>query len=103
MTSETNHLQRMSDEQVNARLAAYADGGNFEKSLRWLWSEAGDIVESACRQHFGEKGGEVAKTYLTRPFDAAWVQTVAKQGRLMFISDASVPDFIATRARMIKD
>ena len=103
MGGDTGQLQRLTDQQVNARLAAYADGGKFEQSLRWLHSEAGELVESACREHFGDKGAEVARAYMTRPVDAAWVQTVAKQGRLMFVDKLSVPEFIATRARMIKD
>ncbi|QIL01798.1 chemotaxis protein [Sphingomonas sinipercae] len=102
MSSDTSHLQRMTSEQVEARLAAYADGGRFQYSLGWLWSEAGEMIENACRDHFGDKGADVARTYFTRPVDAAWVQTVAKQGRLMFSSRASVPEFIATRAEMIR-
>ncbi len=103
MTSDTANLQRLSDEQVSQRLSAYCDGGRFEESLRWLWSEAGEIVVSACREHFGETGAEVAKMYMTRPVDAAWVQTVAKQGRIMFTGKQSVPEWVATRAQMIRD
>jgi methyl-accepting chemotaxis protein len=103
MNSDTGHLQRITDDQVEQRLAAYSDDGRFEESLRWLWSEAGDIIEPACLRHFGDKGAEVARVYLTRPVDAAWVQTVAKQGRLMFEGGKSVPAFVVTRARMIKD
>ena len=44
MSGDIGHLQRMTDEQVSARLSAYSDGGRFEESLRWLWSEAGEIV-----------------------------------------------------------
>ena len=30
MSGDTSQLQRLTDEQVNARLAAYADKGRFE-------------------------------------------------------------------------
>ena len=103
MTSETGQLQRLSDAQVSARLDHYRNGGEFEKSLHWLWDQAGEALEEACRRHFGEEGAKVVRAYMSRPVDAAWVHTVAKHGRLMFVNGGSVPEFIAARARMVKD
>jgi hypothetical protein len=45
MTGETGQLQPLTDEQVHARIAAYADNGRFEANLHWLWEQAGDIIE----------------------------------------------------------
>jgi methyl-accepting chemotaxis protein len=103
MNSDSGHLQSITEGQVQARLAAYVDEGRFEKALRWLWSEAGEIIESAFLKHFGEKDADVARNYMTQPVNAEWVLSVAWQGRLMFIAEDSVPQFVATRARMFKD
>ncbi len=103
MSSDTGHLQRLNDQQVASRLTNYADHGRFEAGLHWLWGEAGEFVEAACRTYFGEEGAQVARAYATRAVDVSWVHTVAKQGRQMFVSKASVPEFVASRARMVKE
>ena len=103
MSGDTGHLQRLSDEQVQSRLVQYSNGGEFEQSLHWLWQEAGEIVEHACRAHFGEAGARTASAYASRKVDAAWVHTVAKQGLHMFAEKSSVPEFVATRGLMVRD
>jgi len=103
MSGETSHLQRLSNEQVASRLQHYADGGAFESSLHWLWEQAGETLENACRRQFGDEGANVVRAYMTRPIDVAWVHTVAKHGRLMYVGKQSVPEFIAARAAMVKD
>ena len=103
MSGETSHLQRLSNEQVASRLQHYADGGAFESALHWLWEQAGETLESACRRQFGDEGADVVRAYMTRPIDVAWVHTVAKHGRLMYVGKKSVPEFIAARAAMVKD
>jgi methyl-accepting chemotaxis protein len=103
MSGETSHLQRLSNEQVAARLQHYSNSGELESSLRWLWEQAGDAIENACKRLFGEDGGKVVRTYMTRPIDVSWVHTVAKHGRLIYINKQSVPEFIAARARMTRE
>jgi len=103
MKGDTSHLQRLSNEQVASRLEHYADGGAFESSLRWLWDQAGEMLQDACRRQFGDEGASVVAAYMTRPIDVAWVHTVAKHGRLMYVAKKSVPEFIAARAAMIRD
>jgi methyl-accepting chemotaxis protein len=103
MSADTGHLQRLSDQQVASRLNHYADEGRFEAGLHWLWDEAGPIVEASCRTFFGEEGAQVARAYATRAVDIAWIHTVAKQGRQMFVRKASVPQFVASRAGMVMD
>src|SRR5215203_2869059 len=103
MSGDTSHLQRLSNEQVASRLQHYADGGAFEASLHRLWEQAGETLENACRRQFGDEGAKVVRAYMTRPIDVAWVHTVAKHGRLMYVGKQSVPEFIAARAAMTKD
>src|SRR5687768_7434441 len=97
MSGDTSHLQRLNDERVASRLQHYSNQGELESSLRWLWEQAGSVIEEACIAEFGENGGRVVRTYMTRPVDAAWVHTVAKQGRLMYAGRKNVPEFIAAR------
>ena len=53
MSVEIGNLQRLTDEQVSSRLRAYTDGGRFQDSLRWVWGQAGDVIEECSRRHFG--------------------------------------------------
>ena len=55
MSGDTSQLQRLTDEQVNARLAAYADKGRFEANMHWLWDQAGDIIEEVVLAILGER------------------------------------------------
>jgi methyl-accepting chemotaxis protein len=103
MSADTGHLQRLTGEQVASRLEHYGRRGELEKALHWLSEEAGDIVEQACRDEFGDEGARVARAYISRNVDESWVHTVAKQGRYMFSVKASVPEFVAARSQMVRN
>src|SRR5687767_8595538 len=103
MSGDTGHLQRLTDEQVKARIASYGDDGRFEASLRELWNDAGPVIEAAVRTHFGEDAGCLNARHFTLPVDESWVRSVAEQGLKMFAAKRSVPEFTAARARMVKD
>ena len=76
MSGETGHLQRLTDEQVKARIASYGDDGRFEASLRQLWNDAGPVIEAAVRTHFGEDVGCLGAKHFAQPIDEAWVRSV---------------------------
>jgi methyl-accepting chemotaxis protein len=103
MNGDNGHLQRLTDEQVASRLRAYSDGGKFQDSLRWLWGQAGDVIEECSRRHFGEEAVKLNRAYFTMKVDQAWVRAVAEQGVQMFMQKKSVPDFIAAHASMSRD
>src|SRR5688500_16460524 len=103
MSGDIGHLQRLTDEQVNARIAFYGDEGRLEASLRQLWDEAGPVIEAAVRTHFGDDAGCLTARHFTLPVDESWVRSVAEQGLKMFAAKRSVPEFTAARARMVKD
>jgi methyl-accepting chemotaxis protein len=103
MTSDTGHLQRLTDDQVSRRLAAYSDDGRFQQSLRWLWGEAGEVIEQAARKHFGDEAAHQQREQFTRPVDESWVRSVAEEGVRMYAAKADVPSFVAARARMARD
>lgn len=98
MKGDTGQLQRLTDEQVKERLAAYADGGRFQSNLQWLWDEAGDIIEQVARKHLNEEAVKYERDRFTRPIDVAWVRGVADYGMQMFKANVSVPQFVAARA-----
>jgi hypothetical protein len=95
MNRDFGQLQRLTDDQVQSRLLAYADDGRFEAAMRKLWSEAGDAIEEIARMRLGEDSARLLHEHFTKPVDAAWVQAVAKQGMKMFVHNESVPAFIA--------
>jgi methyl-accepting chemotaxis protein len=103
VSRDLKNLQRLTDEQINARLAAYADEGRFEASMQWLWREAGDILEQCSRAHFGDDSAKLVRAHFTSPVNASWVRGVAEHGVQMFAGRSSVPEFIAIRARMVRD
>ena len=103
MGGDTSQLQRLTDEQVNGRLAAYADNGRFEANLHWLWDQAGDLIEEITRSMLGEEGVEYERDRFTRKVDAEWVRKVAEFGLSMHVSKASVPQFVAARAAVTKE
>jgi len=103
MKSDTAHLQRLTDDQVSRRLAAYADDGRFEEALRWLWSVAGEIIEEASRRHFGDEAARQYREQFTTPVNESWVRGVAEEGVRMYVDHSDVPQFVAARARMARD
>ena len=103
MNGENGHLQRLTDEQVASRLRAYSDGGKFQDSLRWLWGQAGDVIEECSRRHFGEEAVKLNRAYFTKSVDESWIRTVAERGVDMFVKRKSVPEFVAAHNNLARD
>ena len=103
MNGENGHLQRLTDEQVASRLRAYGDGGKFQDSLRWLWGQAGDVIEECSRRHFGEEAVKLNRAYFTKQIDESWIRTVAERGVDMYVKRKSVPEFVAAHNNMARD
>ena len=101
MGGETGQLQRLTDEQVNARLAAYNAGGALDHDIALLREKAGDLIASAVRDQFGKEAAEQVKTHYSGKVDASWVQSVAEYGRRIFQERTSVPTYVAARDRLI--
>ena len=103
MSGDTSQLQRLTDEQVNARLAAYADKGRFEANMHWLWDQAGDIIEEVALAVLGESAVQYERDRFTHPIDPDWVRKVGEFGLVMHVGKASVPQFVAARAAAAKE
>jgi methyl-accepting chemotaxis protein len=94
-------LQKLTDEQVANRLRAYNPGGELERELRWLWAQAGDLIESAVLASGGEAAAARTRESFTHPVDSAWIHEVARLGFDIYAKGASVPDEMDRRARLV--
>ena len=100
MSGETGQLQRLTDEQVSARLAAYNGDGSLDRDVAFLREKAGDLIETHVRDHFGQDAAERVKTHYSSRVDSDWIQAVAEYGRRIFQEKNSVPAYIAARDRL---
>jgi methyl-accepting chemotaxis protein len=101
MKSDTAHLQRLTDEQVSARLAAYNAGGSLDRDIQLLRENAGDLIEAEVRGQFGAEAAQKVEKHYSGKVDAAWVQDVAEYGRRIFREKTSVPNYIAARNELV--
>jgi methyl-accepting chemotaxis protein len=101
MSGETGQLQRLTDEQVSARLHAYNPGGSLERDIHDLWEHAGEIIEAEVRGQFGAEAVDKLQSHFAGKVDANWVQDVAEYGRRIYREKTSVPDYIAARDQLI--
>jgi methyl-accepting chemotaxis protein len=97
MTGETGQLQRLTDEQVKARLAAYNPGGSLDRDLELLRENAADLITAAIAKHFGQDRAEHYIAHYSRKVDSAWIQAIAEYGLKIYREKMSVPAYIAAR------
>ena len=100
MSGDTGQLQRLTDEQVNARLAAYNADGTLDRDIALLRDKAGDLIESEVREQFGKDAADSVKSHYSNKVDANWIQAVAEEGRRIFREKTSVPQYIAARDQL---
>ena len=96
-------LQPLTDVQVKNRLNAYNADGSLERDVRGLWDAASDIIRECAATHFGEAAGAAVERHYTSRVDAAWVQNVADFGQRLYREQQSVPEYIASRDKLISD
>jgi len=97
MGAETEQLQRLTDEQVSARLAAYNPGGSLDRDLVLLRDNASDLIATEVLAAFGEERAvRYGKVYEGK-VDAAWIQRVAGYGRMIYGEKMSVPVYMSER------
>ena len=100
MGGETGQLQRLTDEQVNARLAAYNGDGSLQRDVALLQDQVGDLIGAAVREQFGNEAAQRVQAHYSGRVDANWVQSIAEYGRRIFHDRTPVPDYIAARDRL---
>ena len=69
MSGETGQLQRLTDEQVSARLEAYNPDGSLERDIALLWEHAGDIIAAEVRGQFGAGSRRAQPRHFTGKVD----------------------------------
>src|SRR5215213_6639331 len=99
MSGATGPLQRLTDEQVNARLAAYNPGGALDRDVALLRDHCTDLIASEVVSQFGpERAARYASLYASN-VDASWVQGIAEYGREIYRERTPVPMYIAARTQ----
>ena len=101
MKSGTGHLQRLTDEQVSARLAAYNPDGSLDRDIQTLRDRIGDVIEAEVRGQFGADAAAKVHNHYSGKVDAAWIQDVAEYGRRIYSEKTSVPQYIAARDELV--
>jgi len=101
MNGDTGHLQRLTDEQVTARLTAYNPGGSLQKDIDLLRDECGDIIVDEVTEQFGSSSADSVRKHYAGPVDANWIQATAEYGRKIFKDRMSVPAYVAARDQLI--
>jgi methyl-accepting chemotaxis protein len=101
MSVESGQLQKLTDQMVTARLAAYNPGGSLERDIHQLWDNAGDIIEAEVRAQFGPDAATSVEAHYNGSVDSGWVQDIAEYGRRIFREKTSIPAYIAARDQLI--
>jgi methyl-accepting chemotaxis protein len=97
MSGETAQLQRLTDEQVSARLAAYNSGGSLDRDIALLRDNAADLIAAEVVAHFGQERAERYAVVYSTKVDSAWIQSIADYGRRIYQEKTSVPVYMAAR------
>jgi methyl-accepting chemotaxis protein len=101
MKSDTAHLQRLTDEQVSARLSAYNPDGSLERDIQLLRENIGDLIEAEVRAQFGANAAQKVQKHYSGKVDAAWMQEVAEYGRRLYSEKTPVPTYVASRDKLV--
>jgi methyl-accepting chemotaxis protein len=97
MGGETGQLQRLTDEQVSERLAAYNGDGSLQRDMQLLRDHAADLIAAEVLAAFGpERAKRYAEVHGGNA-DAHWVYGVAEYGREIYRDGTPVPAYIAAR------
>ena len=89
--SETGQLQRLSDQQVKARLTAYNPDGSLDRDIAVLREHAADLIAAEMDSHFGAERAQRYTSFYSRKVDAAWIQGIAEYGLRIYREKTSVP------------
>jgi methyl-accepting chemotaxis protein len=97
MSGDTGQLQRLTDQQVNARLAAYNRGGSLDRDMKLFKGHVLPVVVAEIGAQFGAERAERYSAIYSGKIDAAWVQSIAEYGRQIYRDKMSVPEYLAAR------
>jgi methyl-accepting chemotaxis protein len=98
MSGETGQLQKLTDEQVNARLSAYNAGGALDRDIALIRENAADLIIEEVRAAFGQERADRYAPVYEGKVDAAWVQRIAEYGRMIYAEKTPVPAYMVEHA-----
>ncbi|MGZ2412130.1 methyl-accepting chemotaxis protein [Sphingomonas sp. F9_3S_D5_B_2] len=99
MGADTGQLQKLSDDQVKARLAAYNQDGSLDRDAKLLRDNCTDVIAAEIISQFGpERAQRYAESH-SGAVDMNWVQSVAEYGREIHRDGTPVPSYIAARVQ----
>ena len=101
MSGGSEQLQQLTNEQVNARLAAYNADGSLEKDVAFLRDHVGEVIVAEVTRQFGEESARGVLEHYSGEIGPAWVQSVAGYGRKLYREKISVPTYVAARDKLI--
>jgi methyl-accepting chemotaxis protein len=99
MVAEIGQLQRLTDEQVGARLAAYNGDGSLDRDVKLLRDNVADIIATEIVAQFGQARAEKFAANYAGQVDASWIQNVADYGRQIYAEKTSVPAYMVARSQ----
>ena len=97
MTGESAQLQRLTDEQVSARLKAYNPGGKLDPDWKLFKDHMLGLVVEEIEAQFGSDRARRYSAIYNGTIDAAWIQSIAEYGRDIYHDRTPVPEYIAAR------
>src|SRR6059058_1815268 len=100
MSGQTGQLQRLTDEQVSARLAAYNGDGSLDRDVALLRDEATDIIGEEIIAQFGNERAERFAANYAGKVDSRWIQAVAEYGRQIYADHVPVPLYMSARIQV---
>src|SRR3954453_21554854 len=97
MSADTGQLQRLTDEQVSARLKAYNPGGKLDPDWKLFKEHMLGPVIAEIEAQFGSDRARRYSAIYDGNIDAAWIQSIAEYGRDIYHDRTPVPEYIAAR------
>jgi methyl-accepting chemotaxis protein len=101
MKSDTAHLQRLTDEQVSARLAAYNADGSLERDVALLRENIGDIIETEVGDSSVATPRGRCRHIIPAGSTPPGSHEIAEYGRRLYAEKTPVPTYIAARNALI--
>jgi methyl-accepting chemotaxis protein len=101
MKSDTAHLQRLTDEQVSARLEAYNADGSLQRDVALLRENIADIIETEVGGQFGRDAARKVLKHYSGTVDSGWIDEIAEYGRRLYAEKTSVPAYISARNALV--
>jgi methyl-accepting chemotaxis protein len=97
MGGDTGQLQRLTDGQVSARLAAYNPDGSLDRDVKLFQDHMLGLVVAEIGTQFGLDRADRYAAIYSGKIDADWIQSIAEYGREIYREKTSVPEYIAER------